>query len=270
MVTFIRGNFWFGLTMQNSPKFFLHLNKIVEYIGLQFSDRIITNNEEARGEILKRIGKKKNIDVQVLYNNIPPMKICEPENISQTRGRYGIPRDAKVLVTAGILTRGKNIERLIECLTKIEVRDIYLLIVGEGSTKADLDYKGFLQELTKRLGVDKRVLFTGWLEKEEVWKIYLASDLFVLPSLSEGMPNALLEALGAGLACVGNNIPGIKDILQYDDLLFEALDGKNMTDKIGRILSDRHYFEKVKRFCEARQEPFRFDWRERLFQTIHQ
>ena len=81
---------------------------------------------------------------------------------------------------------------------------------GDGSTEADLRYKDFLQELAKKLEVDKKVIFTGWLEKEELWKIYLASDLFVLPSLSEGMPNALLEALGVGLPCLGSRIPGLR------------------------------------------------------------
>ena len=46
--------------------------------------------------------------------------------------------NAKVLVTAGILNRGKNIETLIECLPKIEMKNVYLLIVGDGSTEADL------------------------------------------------------------------------------------------------------------------------------------
>ena len=224
MVTLIRGSSYFGLTIQNSPRYLLYLNRMVEYLGLLLSDRIITNNIATRDEMLKRLGKRKNIDVQILYNNIPPMNIREPEDISNTRDKYGIPGDAKVLVTAGILNRGKNIEILIESLSKIEMRNIYLLIVGDGSTEADLSYKDSLQGLAKKLGVDKKVIFTGWLEKEDLWKIYLASDLFVLPSLSEGMPNALLEALGAGLPCIGSNIPGIKDILQYDELMFDPQD----------------------------------------------
>jgi len=268
MVTFIRGSSYFGLAIQNSPRYSLYLNKIIEYLGLLFSDRIITNNEATRGEILKRLGKRKSIDVQVLYNNIPPMKIREQEDIFQTRNKYGIPQYAKVLVTAGILNRGKNIETLIECLPKIEVKDIYLFIVGDGSTQTDLHYKESLQCLAKRLKVNKQVIFTGWLEKKVLWNIYLASDLFVLPSLSEGMPNALLEALGVGLPCIGNNIPGIRDILQYDDLLFNHLDEKVLGYKIHRIFSDRYYFEKVKRLCEERKETFRFDWGERVFHMI--
>ena len=130
MVTLIRGSSSFGLKIQNSSTLALYLNKIIESIGLHFSDRIITNNVAARDEILKSLGKRKNIDVQVLYNNIPPMNIREPEDISQTRDKYGIPEDAKVLVTAGILNRGKNIEILIKCLPKIEVKNVYVMIVG--------------------------------------------------------------------------------------------------------------------------------------------
>ena len=268
MVTFIRGSSHFGLTIQNSPQYILHLNKIVEYLGLQFSDRIITNNFASRGEILKSLRKKKDNDVQVLYNNIIPMNIPKLEDISQTRDKYGIPRDAKVLVTAGILNRGKNIETLINCLPKMEVNNIYVLIVGDGSAKADLFYKKSLQGLAKKIGVDKRVIFTGWLGKEELWKIYLASDLFVSSSLSEGMPNALLEALGSGLLCMGSDIPGIRDILQYNELTFDPVDEKVLVDIIQQLFTDQQIFDKAKRLCQERKEVFVFDWKERVFEMI--
>jgi glycosyltransferase involved in cell wall biosynthesis len=268
MVTFIRGSSYFSLTIQNSPQYFLHLNKIVEYLGLIFSDRIIVNNGAAQGEFLKSLGKRKDIDVQVLYNNIPSMNIHEPEDIFQTRDKYGIPRDAKILVTAGILNRGKNIETLIECLRKIEVKNIYVLIVGEGSTEADFRYRDSLQGLAKRLQVDKQVIFTGWLEKEDLWKIYLASDLFVLPSLNEGMPNAMLEALGLGLPCMGSRIPGIIDILQYDELLFDPLDEEALAQKIQHLFSDHQYPQEIKGLCEDRKKIFIFDWKEKVFHAV--
>jgi glycosyltransferase involved in cell wall biosynthesis len=270
MVTFIRGSFYFGMTVQNSPRYLLHLNKIVEYLGLLFSDRIITNNIAARDEMLKSLGKRKKIDVQVLYNNIPPMNIREPEDISKTREKYGIPANAKVLVTAGVLNRGKNIELLLHCLLQIGIENLYLIVVGDGSSEADFHYRDSLQGLAKTLGVDRQVIFTGWLEKEELWKIYLASDLFVLPSLSEGMPNALLEASGVGLACMGSNIPGTKDILHYEDLMFDPLVEESLLQKIQGFFSDRQFVDKVKRLCQERKDVFVFDWKERAFEMIMQ
>ncbi len=269
MVTFIRGRLSFGLRTQNSPKWALYLNSLIECIGFHFSDRVITNNKAIQEEILKDF-KERNTDVQVLYNNIVQMNICGAEDILQARCKYGIPRNAKVLVTAGVLNQGKNIETLVECTTKIEMKNVYVFIVGDGSRKSDLRYKDSLQELTKKLGVDKKVLFTGWLEKEDLWKIYLASDLFVLPSLSEGMPNALLEALGLNLACMGSWIPGIKDILHYEELMFDPHDEEAISGKVTQFLSDEQHANHILQLCQERRKHFFFDWKERAFQMVTQ
>jgi glycosyltransferase involved in cell wall biosynthesis len=267
MVTFIRGNSSFGLQMRNSFKYAVYLNRGIENIGLHFSDRIITNNTAMQGEILKDLGRR-NIEVQVLFNDIPRMDIHEPEGISKTRDKYGIPRDAKVLVTAGILNRGKNIETLIECLPKIEVNNIYVLIVGDSSTEPDLRYKNSLQGLARKLGVDKKVIFTGWLKKEELWRVLKAADLLIMPSIREGMPNALLEALAVDLPCIGSNIAGINDILQYEELMFDPLDEKVIAEKIQRTFSDSQFFNKMKELCQERKKVFLFDWKQRVFQMV--
>jgi glycosyltransferase involved in cell wall biosynthesis len=120
--------------------------------------------------------------------------------------------------------------------------------------------------LATQLGVEKKVIFTGWLEKEDLWKVYLASDLFVLPSLHEGMPNAMLEALGIGLSCVGGDVPGARDILKYKELLFDSRDERSLIAKIEQFFSDRQFFDRVRELCQERKRLFEFDWRERIFQ----
>jgi len=125
-----------------------------------------------------------------------------------------------------------------------------------------------LRELAKTLKVSNQVLFPGWLEKQELWKIYLASDLFIMPSLDEGMPNAMLEALGAGLPCVGSNIGGIKDILQYKELMFVPQDEKALTNKIQQFFTEKQFFDKVKKLCQERKDAFVFDWKGRVFEMI--
>jgi glycosyltransferase involved in cell wall biosynthesis len=268
MVTFIRGNSYFGLAMQDSRKYFLRLNKIPDYLGLLFSDRIITNNTATEGEILRRLRKRRNIDVQVLYNNIPSTEISVSESISQTRAKYGIPQDGRVLVTAGILNRGKNVDILIKCLPKIGLKNLFLVVIGEGSTEADFRYRAHLKELAEALRVSAQVLFTGWLEKGELRKLYPAADLFILPSMSEGMPNAMLEALGVDLPCIGSNIPGIRDILQYEELVFDPQDEMALLEKLRQVFSDQRFFDQVKRLCQERKKVLSFDWSERLFEMV--
>jgi glycosyltransferase involved in cell wall biosynthesis len=142
--------------------------------------------------------------------------------------------------------------------------------VGDGSTEADFQYRDFLKARAKELKVDERVIFTGWLEKEELWKIYLASDLFVMPSTREGMPNALLEALGFDLPCLGSRIPGIIDILEYDELMFDPLDEQALAGKIGKFFSDDQHSKDIIQLCRERKKAFVFDWKEEVFQMVTQ
>ena len=270
LVTLIRGDSRFGLRMQNSSKYTLYLNKGIENMGLNSSDLIITNNTALREEILKSLRKGKHIDVKVLLNNIPSIPSPHLQDIPRTRAKYGIPEDAKVLVTAGVLNQGKNIEVLINSLPRIEMKNLHLLVVGDGSTEADFQYRDFLKARAKELKVEERVIFTGWVEKEELWKIYLASDLFVMPSINEGMPNALLEALWFDLPCLGSRIPGIIDILEYDELMFDPLDEQALAGKIGNFFSDDQHSKDIIQLCRERKKAFVFDWKERAFQMVTQ
>ncbi len=265
MVTFIRGNSTFGLMVRRSSGFFLSINRMMEYLGFLFSDRILTNNGETQNEILRTVGKKKHVDVRLLYNNIPPMPKMELEDANQIRCRLRIPIGAKVLMTAGILNRGKNMEMLIKCLPRIGMDNLFLFIIGDGSSKEDFSYINHLKELTRRLSLDHRVIFTGWLEKEELWMTYLVADLFVLPSKSEGMPNALLEVLGLGVPCIGSRIPGIIDILQYEELMFNPSDEEAIADRVHRVFSDAQYSNYIIGLCRERKEAFVFDWKEKMF-----
>jgi len=268
MVTFVWGDSSFGLKMQDLLRYFLWFNKLIEYLGFIFSDRIVTINTAMRESIMRVTGKRKGIDVKILFNNIPAMKTSTNDDIFKIRARYGISERARVLVTASVLSRGKNIGILIKCLPKIGMKDIILLVAGESSTKADFHYKDDLKKLVKTLGLGKQVIFTGWLQQEDLWMIFRSSDLFVLPSKSEGMPNVMLEAMGCDLPCIGSNIPGIRDIFQYEELMFDPSDETTLADKIGHILSDHQFCDKVKRLCQERKEAFAFNWKERAFQMV--
>jgi glycosyltransferase involved in cell wall biosynthesis len=233
-----------------------------------FSDRIITNNTAFQSEITRRLRRRKQLEIGVLFNNIPAIPDLNLENISQIRTQFGIPMEAKVLVTAGILNRGKNIETLLKCLPRVGISNLLLLIIGSGTTKADHRYLDNLKNLTKTLGLEKKVCFAGWLKKEELWRIFRGADLFVFPSKREGMPNVMLEALGADLPCLGSNIPGIKDVLQYEELVFDPLDEEAIAQKIRQIFSQNLFFDKIKRLCQERKKVFVFDWEEKVYQMV--
>jgi len=267
MVTLIRLNLSLGQRVKGLADYLIGLNKVIEYIGLRFSDRIIASNETIREEIVNIFGRHKN-EIKILFNNIPSISKSPQETIFQRRNQFGISNEAKILVTAGVMTPRKNFEILLRCFPKIKLENLFLLIVGDSSTNVDFQYKKYLKELSEALGLSDRVIFVGWLEKQELWEVYHESDLFILPSLNEGMPNALLEALGSGLPCLGSNIPGNKDILQYDELLFDPLDERNLITKIQQVFSNRQLLDQIKKLCHERKEVFEFDWKGRVFQLV--
>jgi len=268
MVTFVRGDSSSGLEAQGVSHLILWANHQIEFLGLLFSDRIITVNHDFRERILKVMGKRHRGKVSVLYNNIPSLSPSVPGETVQIRQRYGIPDDSKLIVTAGVLHRGKNIERLLHSLIRIDHENLFLFIIGEGRTTADAQYERFLRGMTEDLGLVQHVMFTGWLEKEVAWGIFRSADLFVLPSKSEGMPNVLLEALGCNLACFGSDIPGVREILSHRALLFDPDDESLLAKQIEQFLCSEVFSEEIKRLCQGRKENFSFDWEERVFQTI--
>jgi glycosyltransferase involved in cell wall biosynthesis len=270
MVTFIRLETSFSSRWQNSSKPHGFLTRMVEYVGLWFSDRIVAVNTTIRDDVLRLLGRRRKVDVKVLPNNIPSVTEGVREDSLLTRRRFGISEKAKVIATAGVLTRRKNFEVLVKCFPKTGVNDLFLLIIGEGSTEADERYRNYLKELVETLNLEKRVFFTGWLTKKKLWRIFCASDLFVLPSRSEGMPNVLLEALGCGTPCLGSDIPGIRDILCHEVLMFDPLDEKAIADKVRRFFSDFQYSNDIISLCQERKNTFVFDWKERVFKMVTQ
>jgi glycosyltransferase involved in cell wall biosynthesis len=79
------------------------------------------------------------------------------------------------------------------------------------------------------------------------------------------MPNAILEALGLGVPCIGSRISGVIDVLRHEELLFDLLDEETLAKKLGRFLSDAQYSNDLIGLCRERKEAFVFDWKEKMF-----
>src|SRR5439155_26719861 len=91
--------------------------------------------------------------------------------------------------------------------------DVTLDIVGDGRFRPELD------RLAAELGIREQVCFRGQLPAGEPVRARLdAADLFVLPSRSEGLPRAMVEAMARALPCIGSNVGGILELLAPEDL----------------------------------------------------
>lgn len=120
--------------------------------------------------------------------------------------KYRIPADAVVLLSAGELNAGKNHRTAIAALAALKREDLYYLVCGQGALMEEL------REYADSLGVGERVRLAGYVQDME--RVYRNADIFVFPSVREGMPVALMEAMAAGLPCVVSDIRGCRELVR--------------------------------------------------------
>ena len=137
--------------------------------------------------------------------DLPPLSA--PSAPAKLRRELGIPADAKLLARVGRLDAIKGNNFLLDALAAIAPRQpAHLLFVGEGEEQAALEKQ------TRALGLTARVTFAGF--RDDVADLLRAADLFVSPSLSEGAPMVLLEAMAARLPVITTEVGAIGAIIR--------------------------------------------------------
>lgn len=121
------------------------------------------------------------------------------------REELGILPGQRVLLTAGEMIPRKNQALLLEVLRRLNHPSLTLVILGHGKLRDEL------QARAKALGVEQQVLFPGY--RTDVFRFYGMADLFLFPSLQEGLPVAVMEAMAAGLPVVASGVRGNRDLI---------------------------------------------------------
>jgi glycosyltransferase involved in cell wall biosynthesis len=150
------------------------------------------------------------------------------------RAEFALPPGAPLVGTVGALEHHKGHHTLIDAWPRVlqASPDAALIIVGDGPQHEAL------RERARALGVQHRVFLPG--HRTDIPSVLAALDLFVLPSLIEGMPGALLETMLSGLPCVATDCPGSEELI--DDgrtgLIVPREDVSAWGDAITRLLAD--------------------------------
>ena len=121
------------------------------------------------------------------------------------REELGILPGQRVLLTAGEMIPRKNQALLLEVLRRLNHPSLTLIILGHGKLQDELKVKA------KALGVEAQVRFPGY--RTDVFRFYGIADLFLFPSLQEGLPVAVMEAMAAGLPVVASGVRGNRDLI---------------------------------------------------------
>jgi len=173
-------------------------------------DRVLTVSEAVRQFCIQNdhLAPQKVVTV---YNGLALDKIASRNGAGELRAHLGLGPSARLITTIGNIRRVKGIDILVEAAAKVarHFPNAIFLVVGRNSEPAHFQE---IQERIVALGMEKNVRFLG--ESENIFPYLKMSEVFFLPSRSEGFSNALIEAMACGLPCVATRVGGNSEAME--------------------------------------------------------
>lgn len=156
-----------------------------------------------------------------------------PGDQAAARAALGLPQDRPILGIVATLRRAKGHHLLLPALARLRPADTLLLVIGDGPNLETL------QALAASLQLRERVQFVG--NQDDVLPWLRALDVFVLPTLHEGIPQSLAQAMAVGLCCVTTPVGGIPEIATDEEsaLFFPPDDTAAIVLALERVLADK-------------------------------
>lgn len=188
---------------------------------------------------------------------VDPVFIPNGVDLRHFQRKSEIPESGPLhVVCVARLIERKGQEHLIEAVKRLtdEGRDIVLTLVGTG------DMHARYEEVARRLGVQDRVRFAGYVPRQEINEYYDKAHVFTLPSFNEGMSLAALEAMAAGLPLIVTRTGGTEELLEEgtNGFVFEWGDIDRLTDHLRLFLKDRSLVNSMG--SASRDRAAKFGW----------
>lgn len=181
-------------------------NHLIERVLSVNTDKIICCSKAVRNYVLKteKIEARKTI---VINNGIDLRLFHEQGSGSTLRKSLKMGDNVPVVITVASLTEKKGHRYLLKALKIIKGKcnSLKALIVGDGPLRHEL------RNIAGEYGLQDSVIFTG--QREDIRELLEISDLFVLPSLQEGLPLAVIEAMSTGLPVIATAVGGVPDVI---------------------------------------------------------
>ena len=196
----------------------------VEKFLSKWTDVLITITKEDYKRASKHFNAKNTVYIPGVGVDIEKFKPDENRR-DKIRNELSIPVDRILLVSVGELNENKNHERVIRAISGL--KNITYVIVGKGDRKLKLE------EVAAECGVDLRL--PGF--RTDVVDFYNAADIYILPSIREGLNVSLMEAMACGLPCCVGRIRGNVDLV--NDCLFTPIDERQIRDAISKAIEKK-------------------------------
>jgi glycosyltransferase involved in cell wall biosynthesis len=222
----------------------------VEWLLSLITDRIICISDIVNrfANETQRINAKK---LMTIHNGIDSEYTVSEKRTSGLRKELDIPVDHSVICTIAHMEEHKGIKYFLESASLLlqSRNDISFLLVGEGALKEELKI------LCADLKIEKNVIFAG--ERSDIPEILSLTDIFVLPSLREGLPLTILEAMACGKPVIATNVGGVPEVVKdgVSGILVPPKDTEALHSAMNELLGNREKLKKMgyngKRVCNV-------------------
>ncbi len=210
------------------------LHALAERLLLRETDRVVVSAESVRAFYMRQVHADP-AKLDVIYNAVDWSQLqttASRDEIRRTAG--GVPAGAPLAGIIARLTEQKAHRYLFEAMAATpDLAALHLLVVGDGELRADL------RDRVNRLGLSDRVHFLG--ARRDLGDLLNAIDIFVMPSLWEGLPLSMVLAMGAGLPVVASRVAGIPEVVQdgVTGMLVPPADVPALGAALSRLVADR-------------------------------
>lgn len=244
--------------------------------SLRKADRIITFSENSKKDMTKLLGIPEE-KIEVIYLSADPRfsPVRDRQAIAKIIGRYSVRE--KFILYLGGFAEHKNIERLVRAFYEFSLSsgdEWQLVLAGklpdekienaDDLTKHEPVQK--IRSLVTTLGLDAKVIFTGFVPDEDLPTLYSAASIFVFPSLYEGFGLPPLEAMACGTPVVASNTSSLPEVIGDAGVLVNPFSIDEITSAVRSVLKSKSRQREMS--CKGVERARRFSWEETARKTL--
>ncbi|MGA2135615.1 MAG: glycosyltransferase [Bryobacteraceae bacterium] len=224
------------------------------HLAYRFISPLFDQVQAVSGAVREQAIQADHLDprkVVTIPNGIEIEKVIAASGADVRRG-LSLEGASPLIVSVGHLRRVKGFDVLLRAAARVcqaYPKATFLIVGSVQEPECDLN----LRDQLRRLGLEANVRFLGKMDNEAVWSLLKCCDVFCLPSRSEGMSNALLEAMGSGLPCVATAVGGTPEVLEdgRTGYLVRSEDDDAMAARILTLLDQPERARQMGRLAQA-------------------
>lgn len=224
-----------GMIAQEKPR-----RRIIAKYLYKKADAIISVSEDLKKILVNNIGIKSE-NIETILNGVDIGRFSVNSDLSKVREELGILPTDLVVGTVGRMVPIKNQASLIRSFSEVlkHIPGAKLLLIGDGPLRSKLE------EIALSIVAKSSIVFAG--QRDDVDKVLKIMHIFVLPSLSEGMSNVILEAMAAGLPVIASNVGDNNKLVKNNDTgkILDSLDIQDISNAIIDLLSNKEKAKKM-------------------------